>query len=143
MIKKTVLAFMFVFGAFNTAPVLADDDDWAGLYQAIDPKDGSINYMSIIPKGNNQYELQVAVSDHAMCSAPAVIVASGRVENNKLFREQVILRCQGEQEVGHSDATYDLDEDNEIISLTAPLDGRVSTIIASAVTIERRGGLQA
>ncbi len=105
-------------------PALADGDAWAGFYQAIDPEDGSTNHMSIVPKEGGGYVLQVSVTEHARCDAPAVIVAEGRLEDGQMIRENAVLRCEDADEIEHSDATYSLDEENGIVSLNAPFDGR-------------------
>ena len=105
-------------------PALADGDAWVGFYQAIDPEDGSTNHMSIVPKGDGTYILQVAVSEHVRCDAPAVFIADARPEGDNLIRKNTMLRCEGKDPIEHSDATYSLNEDHGIISLSAPFDGR-------------------
>lgn len=122
--RSALHAIVTAIAIFLPLSARADADPWAGFYQAIDPEDGSTNYMSIVPKGDGSYILQVVVSEHARCDAPAVFVADARLEDDSLIRENTVLRCDGADEIEHSDATYSLDEENGIVSLSAPFDGR-------------------
>ncbi|MEM7075334.1 MAG: hypothetical protein AAGA28_16240 [Pseudomonadota bacterium] len=103
---------------------LAETDSWVGFYQAIDPEDGSTNYMSIVPNANGAYIIQVSVTEHAKCGAPAVFVATGRLVNGQMLREKTKLRCKGGEATEHQDAVYTLDAGTGIVSLSAPFDGR-------------------
>jgi hypothetical protein len=123
--KFAAIAVAMLFTLCGAGIAQADDSDWAGLYQAVDPVDGSINYMSIAPQDDGHFVLHIVVSDHGMCDAPAVIVASGRLQNDAMIREDVFLRCHGSAEdVPHSEATYSLDAANGIIVYSAAFDGR-------------------
>ncbi|MEM7443968.1 MAG: hypothetical protein AAF414_11635 [Pseudomonadota bacterium] len=123
--KMMSIALATMFSVFCAQAALAEGDDWAGLYQAIDPVDGSVNYLSIVPLGDGLYELHVTVSHHGRCEAPAVIVATGRLADDNLHREQATLHCRGaDSPVEHGDSAYSLDHDNRIITHTASMDGR-------------------
>ena len=122
--KKTLAAISMLLTMGAAGLAHADDDDWAGLYQAIDSGDGSINYLSIVPLGGGRYELVKSISLHDRCEGPAVIVATGTIVNRQLVREDVVLRCEGADAVDHGEATYTLDRDNEIISVPAAIGDR-------------------
>lgn len=118
----TLISLSWVVGA---GFALADTDPWVGLYQGVDPKDGSINYLSLTPGAEGQYALHISVTEHVKCGAPAVILADAYVQDGQLIREDTYLRCASGDPVRHLDTSYGLDADNRIIILTAPFDGRV------------------
>lgn len=117
------VATVYWIGAAGYA--LADSDSWVGLYQGVDPKDGSTNYLSLSPNEDGTYFLHVSVTEHAKCGTAAVLTADAYIRNDKLVREYTQLKCAEGASTRHTDTMYDLDAENQIIVLTAPFDGRV------------------
>lgn len=123
MLGKAAFSLTILSLAAAAPPALADDD-WAGLYMGIDARDGSIDYVSIVPTGDGTYEVRTRVSEHSMCSTAGLVVATAREKDDGLVRENIVVRCDGsDTTIEVSDTAYGLDDD--ILSLKAPDDGRM------------------
>jgi hypothetical protein len=125
--KKVVVALGLVGSLIAAGPAVADEDDWTGFYLGIDAADGSLDYLSIVPLGDGRFDIRIAVSGHSMCSGAgaAVVHATGRLEDDRLVREEGELVCDGADKVAHPGVVYELDEDEKFLATQAPDDGRM------------------
>ena len=103
MSRHTIAA---IFALFLTPTLVAaqNADPWTGIFQAIDPVDGSIDYLSIIANGNGSYTLIGTASNHGACAKKTGMPkrgwhkASGKIRDGKLTRENAIVTCEGLKE---------------------------------------------
>jgi len=105
----------------------ADDADWAGLYVGIDALDGSIDRLSIVPNGDGTFDIRMVSDGISLCDpeTPAgIILATGRIVDGQLVRENVRLKCEAADEIALDDGVYTRDDGTGILTLPAPDDGR-------------------
>ncbi len=113
--------------ATNVTPALADDEDWAGMYQGLDSLDGSIDYMSIVPLGNGMFDIRIVPSRISICdteTGAGVITALGRLTDEGLVREKPLLKCFGLEPRIIKDSLYTRDDKTGILTPLASYDGR-------------------
>ncbi|MCP4384487.1 MAG: hypothetical protein GY798_24260 [Hyphomicrobiales bacterium] len=116
---------------FGAGLAYADDDDWAGFYKAIDAADGSVDRLSIVPKGDGTFVIRLTADRHGLCadtagSGAGWATATGTVVDGNLVRREVMVMCDGEAEARPmADATYTRDGDTDILTLELPGHGRV------------------
>ncbi|HMB59882.1 MAG TPA: hypothetical protein VKN35_08215 [Xanthomonadales bacterium] len=110
---------------FTSTVVFADD--WAGFYVGIDSLDGSIDHLSISPNEDGTYDIRSRPSKISHCKTDhgsGVIVATGKVVNEQLLRQNVQLLCHGTEVVSLPDQAYTRDDDTDILYLVSSDDGR-------------------
>jgi hypothetical protein len=120
-----VVGLLLATAGLNLAQ--ADEDDWAGYYIGLDAQDGSIDRLSIVPNGDGTFDIRMVSTAISLCdpSDPAgVITATGRLVDGQLVRENVLLRCQGAEEISLKDTTYTRDEGTGILTMPAPDNAR-------------------
>jgi hypothetical protein len=120
-----VIGLLLTTAGLNLAH--ADDEDWTGFYIGLDAQDGSIDRLSIVPNGDATFDIRMVSTGISLCDPanPAgVITATGRLVDGQLVRENVLLRCQGAEEVILKDTTYTRDADTGILTMPAPDNGR-------------------
>jgi len=122
--------------AFGLASAHADD--WAGYYVGIDQLDGSLDRLSIAPKGDGTYSFRVAASKFGSCETAhpeAVVTGVGRIADGALVIGDAAIWCAGSggEPLSISDMTLDLDADAGTLSYAAPSDGRTLTFTRTSV----------
>ena len=123
-----------IVGAFAAAlflghaltPALAEDADWAGLYQGIDALSGSVDFLSIVPLGEGKFDVRAKPGIFVLCeSRDGWIVADGRLADGKLMRENTQIHCGGGAATTTiPDTVYTRDEATGILTLEAYNDQR-------------------
>ena len=112
----------------GVVPARADDADWAGIYVAVDAVDGSIDTLSIVRAGDNTFDIRMSSTEFAKCTGGAragLLLATGRVVDGRLVRENVTYKCRGEQEAKpFPDGTYVRDNETGMLSIDVPSVGR-------------------
>jgi len=127
MTIRTFVAAAVLLATVGLANAQADEDDWAGLYIGLDAQDGSIDHLSIVPMGDGAFDIRMVSDGISLCDpehASGVIVATGRLVDGQLVRENVRLRCEGAEEVPIADGSYTRDKKTDIVMLAAPDNGR-------------------
>ncbi len=95
------LTSVFALILMPTLVAAQNADPWTGIFQAIDPVDGSIDYLSIIANGDGSYTLLGTASNHGVCAKKSGMPkrgwhkASGTIRDGKLTRENAIVTCEG------------------------------------------------
>jgi len=114
--------------AMAATPVIADDDDWAGLYQGLDAFDGSVDYLSIVPSSDGKFDIRVVPSAISLCeSKVGWIVAEGRlVDDETLARENVKVHCSDAEPKSVPDGVYSRDDQTGILTIETPDDKRTN-----------------
>jgi hypothetical protein len=114
--------------AMAATPVIADDDDWTGLYQGLDAFDGSVDYLSIVPSSNGKFDIRVVPSVISLCeSKVGWILAEGRlVDDETLARENVKVHCSGAEPKSVPDGVYRRDDQTGILTIETPDDKRTN-----------------
>ena len=116
-------------GLAGTGVALADDDDWAGLYQAVDIVDGSVDTLSIAPNDDGTYEIRMSSTGFGMCDegkSAGALHGTGHVEDGHLVRKDVTFRCLESGETGELKSTrYVPHEELDILTIEGP-GGRVT-----------------
>ena len=119
--KVTILITAFLAVAIGAGDASAADDDWIGLYIGIDALDGSVDHLSIVPNGDGSYGIRMTSSALAMCTpAPTAgwIVATGRLVDGNLVREDVVYGCAGSDEMTPlGDGIYHRNEETGILTI--------------------------
>ena len=72
-------------------------DDVTGLYTAVDPRDGGINYLSVSPMDDGTYRIMVSDEIWSDCdpTSRGMLIASGTVSDGVLTREGAEVTCFG------------------------------------------------
>ena len=124
--NKAVGVLGLVGALIAAGPAVADDDDWIGVYLGVDAADGSMDYLSIVPGDDDTFAITIAVSAHGMCpgTGAAVVHAAGRLDGDRLVREEGTLTCAGADAVAHPGTVYELGKNNRYVAAPAPNDGR-------------------
>jgi hypothetical protein len=127
MIGKSLFVATILTMTVGLGLAHANDDDWAGFYIGIDALDGSIDQLSIVPNGDGTFDIRMVSDGISLCDAetPAgMIVATGRIVDGQLVRENVRLKCEKADETALDDGAYTRDGETGILTLPAPDDGR-------------------
>ncbi|WP_196223093.1 hypothetical protein, partial [Roseibium sp. RKSG952] len=107
-------------------PANAQTEDWSGFYMGIDPADGSVDHMMIIPNEDGTYHIRVSSSNVGYCgqaNSPGVILATGHPDGDQLVRKEMQYRCVGSNETNAKEGSaYSMKTDG-LISIQ-PFDGR-------------------
>jgi hypothetical protein len=111
----------------SAVPARADDADWAGIYVGVDAIDGSIDTLSIVPTSVNTFDIRMSSTEFVKCTGSAragFLVATGRIVDDRLVRENVTYKCRGDGEAKpFPDGTY-VREETGILTLEVPSVGR-------------------
>ena len=126
----SALRKFFIVGATATALVLttgavsAADDNFAGYYMGIDDQDGSVDNLSIVKMPDGSFKITVSSSGLGFCEGgrnPGYITARGRLDGDRLVRENVVARCVGSEETFKlNDGIYTRSDEGDILSIQAP-----------------------
>lgn len=129
MARRTVILAAAAIG-LCVGPASADEDDWGGLYKAIDAKDGSVDRLSIVPDDQRSFIVRMTSTGISLCAdssdnTAGWITATGRLTDDGMVRENAMLTCAATGESRPiADSTYKLDDDTEILTINTPDDGR-------------------
>lgn len=114
----------------GVVPARADDADWAGIYLGVDAGDGTIDTLSIVPKSDNTFDIRMSSTEFAACTGSAragLLLATGRIVEGRLVRENVTYKCQGDGEAKpFPDATYVRDKETGMLTIEVPSAGRTN-----------------
>lgn len=114
----------------GAVPAHADDADWAGIYMGVDAADGSIDTLSIAPRGDGTFDIRMSSTEFAACAGGTrggVVLATGRVVDGRLVRENVTYKCQGDGKAKpFPDGTYVRDKETGILTIEVPSTGRTN-----------------
>lgn len=121
------LRTLITSGAIVGCVSVALGDDWAGLYQAIDAVDGSIDTMAIMPVGDGTYDIRTTSTGFGLCGddpSPGFLTATGHVEDGSLIRKNVRFSCIGNDKTGELDdgAAYEPNEEVDVLTIKGPYD---------------------
>ena len=105
-------------------PVSAAEDGFSGYYMGIDAKDGSVDSLSIVKMPDGSFKITVSSSGLVFCDEgqqPGFITATGRVDGDRLLRENVVAKCVGSAETFKmDDGVYTWSDDGRVLSIQAP-----------------------
>lgn len=114
----------------GVVPARADDADWAGIYVGVDAVDGSIDTLSIVRASDNTFDIRMSSTEFAKCTGGAragLLLATGRIVDGRLVRENVTYKCQGDGEAKpFPDGTYARDTETGMLSIDVPSVGRTN-----------------
>ena len=114
----------------GVVPARADDADWAGIYVAVDAVDGSIDTLSIAPRSDGTFDIRMSSTEFAACAGGTrggVVLATGRIVDGRLVRENVTYKCQGDGEAKpFPDGTYVRDKETGMLTIEVPSVGRTN-----------------
>ena len=114
------LALIFAFALLAT-PVLANGDDFAGLYRGINVNTGSMDTVSITPSGDGLYAVALHATAFEACDGPdksATTTAVGTPEGGALKRTDGKATCTATGTViDLRDGEYTLSEDESLLTL--------------------------
>lgn len=107
-------------------PAVADESDWAGLYKGLDALDGSVDYLSIAPSGEDRFDIRIVPSVISLCdNGRGWIVAEGKLtEDNRLHRFNAKVICDGAEPVALDDRFLVRDARSGIVRFEASDDRR-------------------
>ncbi|WP_421725811.1 hypothetical protein [Bauldia sp.] len=130
MTARILLTAAIAAAGLSAGPAFADDD-WAGLYTAIDGKDGSVDRLSIVPNSNGTFTIHMTSTGLSLCAdagdnTAGWINATGRLAGKALLREHVRVTCAATGESRDiASSRYAIHEVNDdILMMRAPDDGR-------------------
>ncbi|MEM6848770.1 MAG: hypothetical protein AAF580_11965 [Pseudomonadota bacterium] len=128
VIKVLTVAAVLGVGAF-VALGSAIADEWSGFYVGVDAKDGSLERLSIAPRGNGTFSYTVSSSKFDPCEAThpeAVLTAIGTPARGRLVVGQSVVWCggRGGEALPLGDIELNLDPALGIVSYAARSDGR-------------------
>lgn len=105
-------------------PVLADDDDFIGLYQGINLGTGSLDTVSITPGGDGHFAVAEHASAFGACEGVdtrATSVALGTLDGGILKRTRGKATCVATAtSVDLRDGEYVLSDDESLLTLRVP-----------------------
>jgi len=114
----------------GVVPARADDADWAGIYMGVDAVDGSIDTLSIVRKSDNTFDIRMSSTEFSKCTGGAragLLLATGRIVDGRLVRENVTYKCQGDGEAKpFPEGTYVRDKETGMLSIDLPSVGRTN-----------------
>lgn len=104
----------------------ADQVSWSGLYKGLDARDGSIDYLSIVPTGPDTFDIRIMPSAISSCeSGVGWVLAEGRLESDgTITRHNSIRVCDGVDRQDMADAVFQRDPETGVVSFGASDDGR-------------------
>lgn len=106
----------------------ADDADWSGIYIGVDAVDGSIDTLSIAHKGDSTFDIRMSSTGFAKCAGGTqggLLLATGRIVDGRLVRENCTYKCQGAGEAKpFPDGTYVRDKETGMLTIEVPSVGR-------------------
>ncbi|MCP4384235.1 MAG: hypothetical protein GY798_22970 [Hyphomicrobiales bacterium] len=127
MRKSIVVAGML--WAVLGAAAYADDDDWAGLYEGLDPRSGSTDHLSLVPSGNGAFDVILVTDRFSLCDqTPGWFTGSATEVDGHLEVEIGERACSNGSEPEQATAPgprIDLIEDDEIVKVTPKVSGGI------------------
>jgi hypothetical protein len=77
----------------------ADDNDWFGFYRGIDPFDGDVGTLSIVPGEGTDFKVLVAVDEAGACGGgPGYAIGTGKLAGDNLNIVDRVFQCRGKDE---------------------------------------------
>jgi hypothetical protein len=130
MIGKIFWLAAILTVVISAVPARADDADWVGIYVGVDAVDGSIDTLSIVRKSDNTFDIRMSSTEFAECTGGAragVLLATGRIVDDRLVRENVTYKCRGDGEAKpFPDGAYVRDKETGMLSIEVPSVGRTN-----------------
>lgn len=124
--KNRIVMWAFAAVLALASPAIADESGWAGLYKGLDALDGSIDYLSIAPSGEDMFDIRIMPSVISLCeNGRGWIVAEGKLtDGNKLHRFNAQVMCEGIEPLSLEDKMLVRDAQTGIIRFEATDDRR-------------------